>query len=575
MTLILGDRSGKVFGLSAEQRSRHVHVIGASGTGKSKFLELMIRQDILAGRGVCLIDPHGTLADDIVQFCASRNIERYRRVHVIEPGDADWAVGFNPLRTDGFTDAMLRVDTMVAACAEVWGGEKVDATPLLATCLQLVFYALAVQNLTLVEAVALTQTSDPEGIRKALTDRLPDTVYQSYWDDYRSLSRKEFEDRFSSTRRRLLRFLGSPAVRRIVGQQSHVLDARRVMDEGDILIVNLAQRGGFSATSGRLLGALLTSEFYLAALGRTSDLAKRRPFYLYIDECYDFLTGDIERMLDQTRKFGLHLILAHHRLAQLRQRAEAVYSGVMAGAQTKVVFGGLMDEDADIIAREIMRNSFNLERAKRSLDKAVVVGDELIWLESHGTSDSTTYSSGSGDASSWSDFQGSSSGTSDSFRMEEGSDPTQTGMHSMSGESRGSGTGGSRSTFESTTYSSGSSQGKHQTLRSIYEVRTTQVHSLEEEVHFAIVKLREQRNRCAIVKIRGKKAQGIFVPNVNTALASPKQIQEFRATTQDASAYLSPTSTVDAEIAARGAAFGKGPHTSKQDDETQFWQEED
>ena len=574
MTLTLGTRGGKSVRLDAEQRSRHMHVIGASGTGKSKFLELMIRQDILAGHGLCLIDPHGTLADDIVQFCASRNIERYRRVHVIEPGDSEWVVGFNPLRTDGFTDAMLRVDTMVAACAEVWGGEKVDETPLLATCLQLVFYALAVQRLTLVEAIALTQTSDPEGIRKAITDELPDYVYQSYWDDYRILSRKEFEERFSSTRRRLLRFLGAPVVRRIVGQQACVLDARRVMDEGDILIVNLAQRGGLSATSGRLLGALLASEFYLAALGRSAENAKRHPFYLYIDECYDFLTGDIERMLDQTRKFGLHLILAHHRLAQLKQRSEAIYSGVMAGAQTKVVFGGLMDEDADIIAREIMRNSFNLERSKHSLDKPVVVGDELIWLESHGTSESTAHSVGIGEAASWSDFQGTSEATSDSFRMMDGADPTQTGMNIMTGGSTGSGIGGGRSSFEGTSYASASSQGRHQALRSIYEVRTTQVHSLEEEVHLVIVKLREQKNRCAIVKLRGKKAQGIFIPDVPDLLASPKQIEEFRAKVQTASAYLSPAAAADAEIATRRATLGIAPQEGTADGEAQFWEEE-
>ncbi|MEI9933254.1 MAG: DUF87 domain-containing protein [Rhizomicrobium sp.] len=253
---MLGNRGGRSFELNAEQRSRHLHVLGASGTGKSKFLESMIRQDILAGRGLCLIDPHGTLADDLVAFCASRNIEKYRRVHIIEPGASEWTIGFNPLRLRGSEDPKLRVDTMVDACAEVWGGESMDETPLLATCLQLVFYALAVQRLTLVEAIQLTRSSDPEGFRKLLTERLPDYVYQSYWDDFRSLPRREFEERFSSTRRRLLRFLGSAVVRRILGQQAHVLDARQIMDEGDILIVNLAQREGFSKTSGRLLGAL-------------------------------------------------------------------------------------------------------------------------------------------------------------------------------------------------------------------------------------------------------------------------------------------------------------------------------
>src|SRR5207253_776319 len=86
-------RRGKTLTLTPEERSRHVHIVGASGTGKSKLVESMIRQDILAGRGLCLIDPHDTLADSILQFCASRQLHGARRIHVIEPADALWAVG--------------------------------------------------------------------------------------------------------------------------------------------------------------------------------------------------------------------------------------------------------------------------------------------------------------------------------------------------------------------------------------------------------------------------------------------------------------------------------------------------
>src|SRR5262249_8453248 len=106
-------RRGKTLSLSPEERSRHVHLIGASGPGKSKLLESLIRKDILAGRGLCVIDPHGTLADAIVKFCASRQLQSARRIHVIEPADGEWCVGFNPLRLDGATEVMARVDAMV------------------------------------------------------------------------------------------------------------------------------------------------------------------------------------------------------------------------------------------------------------------------------------------------------------------------------------------------------------------------------------------------------------------------------------------------------------------------------
>ena len=96
-------RKGRTLSLTSEERSCHIHVVGASGTGKSKLLESMIRQDILSpsGHGLCLIDPHGTLADPIVEWCAALKIGKHRRIHVIDPADGEWSVGFNPLRLDG------------------------------------------------------------------------------------------------------------------------------------------------------------------------------------------------------------------------------------------------------------------------------------------------------------------------------------------------------------------------------------------------------------------------------------------------------------------------------------------
>ena len=138
MVFALGTtRKGRTLGLSSEERSRHVHVVGASGTGKSKLLESMIRQDILSpsGHGLCLIDPHGTLADSIVEWCAALKIGKYRRIHVIDAKDETWAAGFNPLREGGGIDLNARVGAMVATCAEVWGGEDINQTPLLTTCL--------------------------------------------------------------------------------------------------------------------------------------------------------------------------------------------------------------------------------------------------------------------------------------------------------------------------------------------------------------------------------------------------------------------------------------------------------
>lgn len=169
----LGRAKGREIALTDEERSRHVHIVGASGTGKSKLLEHMLRQDILAGRGLCLIDPHGSLADDIVAWCASRGLDNLRPIRVVQASDPAWCAGFNPLKINSGAEASVRIDAMVAACAQVWGGEDVARTPRLKKILRVVFYALAVRGLTLVEAPFLT-TGGYAGIRRTLTDDLPD-----------------------------------------------------------------------------------------------------------------------------------------------------------------------------------------------------------------------------------------------------------------------------------------------------------------------------------------------------------------------------------------------------------------
>lgn len=566
--LTIGRRGGKNFKINDEARSRHLHVVGASGTGKSRFLEMLVRQDIDAGRGVCVIDPHGPLADGVAAYCASFNMDRRRRIHIVDLADPEWCLGFNPLHDDGVTDASFRTDAMLDTFSEVWGGEETDKTPLLATCLELVFYALVTNRLTLVEANALTRGTDDGDVRENLTSALPDFIYDDYWKDIRSLPRHDLEERFASTRRRLLRFVGRRIIRRIVGQSNVSINLRRAMDEGEILIVNLASKGVVNPAAARVIGALLLSEFRLAAISRTEAIGRRHPYYVVVDECYDYLTGDVERALDETRKFGLHLTLAHQRLGQLRRRSEAVYNGVMTGAQTKIVFGGLADDDAEIMAREIMRNSFNLERPKHSLDRPVVVGDEVIWLEGYGSSDGYIDVSGTIEGSSWNAMSGTSAASGQMFAVDADGNisPTPSGVHEVSGTSDAVGEGG----FVADTRSHGTTQtnnrNAHQALRPIYKVMTTQVHSLEEEVHRAIVRLREQPNQRAIVKLRGQKAKGVTIPNVAEALVRSARLQEFKARVKEQSAYLTPRPIVDAEIEERRTALGYPPLQDVPDD---------
>jgi hypothetical protein len=569
MTLSLGTTGrGRELRLSPEERSWHMQVLGGSGRGKSSLLESMIRQDILAGRGLCLIDPHGTLADDIVGWCASRRLNDLRRVHVIEPSDLEWSASFNPLRLDGVSDPSVRVDAMVAACAQVWGGEDTNRTPLLRKCLTAVFYALAVRGLTLVEATELISSTDPHHVRRKLTENLPDHVFEGLWRDFNGLNRSEFVEQFSSTNSRLNLFLKSPAVRRMLGQTTRSLDLKQIMDGGEILIVNLAAKNMLSHENVRLLGTLLTSELFLLAVARDRTAA-RRPFTLYIDECSEFVTDDVERMLDQTRKFGLHVVLAHQRLAQLRRRSEFIHDAVMGGAHTKVVFGGLMDDDAEVMAREVFRGTFNLERPKHVLDKPVVVDEVPYWLESESSGYSSSTTRTTGETSGWQSSSGTSEGTSESYGPDpNGSDPY--GVSRSAGSSSGQSSGVSSHASLGETDGWSRSSGRSQTLKPVRQMMPSAVYSLEEELHLAIVKLRSLPKQAAIVKRPNHLPVRITPTDVVPAASGRARAGGFVEAVRDASGFIAPAAVAEAEIAERLAQLRNREPPSE---DTDFWSE--
>lgn len=525
----------KTLPLTPGERATHLAVLGASGRGKSKFLEDMIRQDIVKGAGLCLIDPHGTLCNELVAWCATHRLHERRRIHLIDVSEQDWCFGFNPLRLDGVAEPSVRVDAMVKACAQVWGGEDTARTPLLKKCLRAVFYSLATRELTVLEATELASAADSHGIRRFVTSDIEDRVFSSVWADFNALSVKEFTEQFSSTNNRLMEFLSAAPVRNILGQRERVIDFRQCMDEGHVVLVNLALSDRLSADNARLLGTLIVNDLFVTALGRDQQTAQEHPFYLYIDECASFLNEDIEKALDQTRKFGLHLILCLQRLGQLRRAGESVYNGVMTGAQTKVIFGGLEVEDAKLLAENIFLGEFDLEKPKHSLDKPVAVDEVPEWLVSESVSESQTETS-------------TESESKTRTKTEEDGDDVS------SSETTGTSTGRSRST--------GYTKGRHQTFKPVRKVLPTCTYSLEELLHMAVDSLVNQAPRSAIVKIPGKQSCRITTVTVKPGFAGSKRIARFKGEVLEASEFASPLPLVEQEISERYQALQHDAKTS-------------
>lgn len=434
MSFVIGSEpySNSKVVLKPKDIETHMHVIGASGAGKSYFLEHIIRQKISKGHGVCLIDPHGEMYDNLVTWMSASGYMT-NEVHLINPSKSEFSVGFNPLAID--RNPSRCVVDMIEAIARVWGGGDTSDTPRLKKCLRAALYALAHHRLSLFEADIFTSTRHKDVRRRLLAD-LPIEEYQNEWAELETYSDREFREYFESTRSRLFEFLTAPAIKPIIGQTKNVLDFSTCMEKGHVVLVNLAESASFHKKEAQLLGALITGELYSCAKQRDVKWASSRPFYAVIDECAAFINNDIAASLDETRKFGLHFVLSHQRLQQLKEVSDNCYDAVMANAQAKVVFKINDDETAQVLCAQLFRTEFDLERPKDILNKPVAVGQEVIRLfsesetesfsESETTSQSFGYTENSSNSkttgeSQFSPDEGDSSGTTESSNETEAS----------------------------------------------------------------------------------------------------------------------------------------------------------
>lgn len=553
--------------LSDRARTTHLQVIGASGTGKTKFLEHLLREDILAGNGFCLLDPTGNLYHDLLVWAETKGFLGRKPLLLFDPAASDWTFGFNPLDPDGRTeDLSFLVDAMVGACAAVWGGEDTNQTPLLKRCLRAVFHALAEKRLTLLEAVYLVDPHDPTGLRRRITRGLADFIMQAQWDGFNAEKPREFREEFGSTTNRLLEFLASERIRRILGQREGTIRLRQIMDQGGMLLVNLSSGRALSEANASLLGALLVNDLFLKARGRPKG---SRPFYLYIDECHRFVSEDVGRILDEGRQFGLHLILAHQHLAQLQKAGEAVAGAILTDARTKVVFGGLTPEEAETMADFLYMGEFDLEAAKTSLNKPVVVGHETRWFgsesqtttrgesetvgttHSRGTSTTATTVRGRSASDGWSDAPGGRGIDIPPSFTRSGSAGTSTSRSVATGTSE------SRTESESRSWntSRGETEGRSEGLVPILAELPTAVFSLEEERHKKAAFLRNLRRQEAVVKVPERPSVAFRTAPVEPGYANPERVARFERETFLRSPFVKPAKAVDALLRARRASL--------------------
>lgn len=316
--LCIGVRiSGEPVTLDAEERRRHLYLVGQTGTGKSTVLLNLIRQDLIAGEGLALLDPHGDLAEAVLAVIPRA---RTNDLVYINPADAARPIGFNPLARVPDDLKSVVADGVVSAFRHVWPdswGPRLD-------------YILTNAVRTLLDVPGATLLMLP---RLLIDDRfrshvvahhVDDPVVRSFWfNEYAAYSTSFRTEAIAPIQNKIGKALIEPRLRNMLSQPRSTITLRRLMDEGAIVICNLS-KGGLGEGTGHLLGALLTTAFAQAALSRAdTPAARRRPFHLYADEFQSFATESFALILSEARKYALTLTLGHQYLDQSWRAASA------------------------------------------------------------------------------------------------------------------------------------------------------------------------------------------------------------------------------------------------------------
>ena len=329
--------------IKKDDRTRHFYCIGKSGSGKSTLLEYMIKQDIRNGDGVCVIDPHGDLAEAVLPYIPK---ERANDVIYFNPGDTERPAGLNLLEA-----APDKRDFITGQALEIFiklFGEEVFSPRLQHyfrnACLTLMDDEE--EGGTLIEIPRLF--IDPE-FQKAKVAKVKNPVVRAFWEkEIANTGDREKQEMIPYLTSKFGQFITDSTVRNVIGQAKSSLDMRKAMDERKIVLVNLA-KGVIGEQNMSLMGMILVAKVQMAAMSRFDTPAKdRKDFYLYVDEFQNFATDSFGSILSEARKYRLNLIVAHQYIKQLKDEIrDAVFGNV--GSMMCFKIGA---DDAEHMAKE-------------------------------------------------------------------------------------------------------------------------------------------------------------------------------------------------------------------------------
>jgi hypothetical protein len=329
------------FGIKRSDRRRHLYVVGKSGTGKSKMLELLVKRDILAGKGVGVLDPHGDLVDNILRIIPK---ERMDDVVYFDPGDIDFPIAFNPLEQVDDKYKMQITIGFIDIFKKLFGDNWSDRLEHV-----LRYTTLALLDSPNTTVLSILKMLSDKNYRQTIVARIQDSVVKNFWvNEFAGWSEKFDSEAITPLLNKVGQLVSTNMIRNVIGQPNNTFNIRDIMDGKKILLMKVS-KGLLGEENSALIGSMIITKIYQSAMAR-ADMHEedREDFYFYVDEFQNFATDTFAEILSEARKYHLCLTIAHQYIGQLEEEVRKTVFGNV-GSMVSFRVGA---EDAGILAGE-------------------------------------------------------------------------------------------------------------------------------------------------------------------------------------------------------------------------------
>lgn len=329
------------FGIKREDRRRHLYCVGKSGSGKSKFLELLIKADLENGEGIGVLDPHGDLVDDIIKFVPKHRI---KDVIYFDPADINFPISFNPLEQVDEEYKMQVTIGFIYIFKRLFGTNWTDRLEHV-----LRYTVLALLDSPNTTVLSILKMLTDKNYRQAIVSRIRDNVVKNFWvSEFAGWSEKFDAEAITPLLNKVGQFVATNMIRNIIGQPINKVDIRDIMDNQKILLMKVS-KGLLGEENSSLMGSMIITKLYQAALSR-ADVPEdqRKDYYFYVDEFQNFATDTFSEILSEARKYRLNLTIAHQYMGQLSNLVQKTVFGNVGS----IVSFRVGADDAGVLAEE-------------------------------------------------------------------------------------------------------------------------------------------------------------------------------------------------------------------------------